>query len=850
VTASDDQDSYRLEVVRRIRAAVGTGASDLISVLARCEGADPVFVRELYEKEFPTRPLTAMSTSHIRIDPADPRISLRLPAPDPATCQWWFTSNAIGSISELVEARSSLFSNRRILCLGTPSLAYYLGHRGNIVDALDIDPDVVAALSPLPEKCSKRVYDSADPLPCEFISSVGIAIVDPPWYEAAMRSFLCRALEAAEPGGEVILTFPPRLTRPGIEAARATLLDDLMKAGHQILALERNHVRYLVPRFELAALTRRGSFAAIPWRAGDLLHIRKGSGKLSNPLPLPKSTARSFSRNPLEYRIFMKGSATLSPDVATYLLEKYSSNISTRAHPGEDPDIWSTEKVGLHIGRLDTVLAALETWQDLRTDEKAALDAVSEINGHAYSRDLISRLDEDLELWARFADPPPLRTDDEIETIKARGLTNWATKPSQRERADPTDTFRGSFQRVRDRVLWSSALRRLSNKTQLFPYTYDDQLRQRLTHSIEVSQLATTIGASFGLDRDLIEAGALAHDIGHTPFGHAGEHALHKLFNEIDKKLGGFNHYEHGVDVVRWLEGPYYVSDAIQCFGLNLTPEVLECILKHTYCQTKDEFSTEELLRRSKHTTLIPKGFCHLEGQAVRIADKISYLISDLEDGIRLGILSEIDLQSCQFFHRPPIDLIGSGSGPLYERFLSQRRLVLKILMEDVLHATSRRLSRSSSKNARNETDFLVNHSEEMQIDVAEIWSKLQAGRLHLDRVIAANLAAARTVAELTLAFALLPELVERRFREEHERLWNSEYARFYDSLAGKSVRIRKELISFLPMYTLIGKAVNITSDPDIPIMHLIMAKDYVSGLSDSRARAFHTDLFAGTGIS
>jgi dGTPase len=394
-------------------------------------------------------------------------------------------------------------------------------------------------------------------------------------------------------------------------------------------------------------------------------------------------------------------------------------------------------------------------------------------------------------------------------------------------------------------------LRRLSNKTQLFLYTYDDQLRQRLTHSIEVSQLATTIGASFGLDRDLIEAGALAHDIGHTPFGHAGEHALHKLFNEIHKKLGGFNHYEHGVDVVRWLEGPYYVSDATQFFGLNLTPEVLECILKHTYCQTRDEFSTEELLRRSKHTRLIPGGFCHLEGQAVRIADKISYLISDLEDGIRLGILSEVDLQSCQFFHRPPIDLIGSRSGPLYERFLSQRRLVLKILMEDVLHATSRRLARSSSKNARDGTEFLVNHSEEMLVDVAEIWSSLQAGRLHLDRrVIAANLAAARTVSQLTLAFALLPELIERRFQEEHERLWNSEYAQFYQRLVGNSVRIRKELISFLPMYTLIGKFVNIMLDSDIPVMHLIMAKDYVAGLSDSRARAFHTDLFAGTRVS
>lgn len=482
---SADQDSYRLEVIRRIQAAVGAGASDLISVLARCEGADPVFVRELYEKEFPTRALTTTSTFHIRIDPADPRISLRLPAPDPATCQWWFTSNAIQSISELVEARASLFSNRRIFCLGTPSLAYYLGHRGNIVDALDIDADVIAALTALPDTCSRRVYDAADQLPKELLNSASIAVLDPPWYEAAMRTFLDRALRAVELGGELILTFPPRPTRPGVEAARAVLLDDLMKAGHQILALERNHVQYLVPGFELAALSRRGSFAAIPWRTGDLLHFRKGNGSLPNAATLQKSSACSFSRNPLDFRVFIKGSATLPDNLPTYRLEQYSSNISTRAHPGEDPDIWTTEKVGLHIGRFDAVVAALKTWQNRATDKPAAFETLSKAIGLEYSRELIARLDEDLELWSRFADPPPLRTDDEIEAVKARGLTDWATKPSPREHSDPTDTFRGSFQRDRDRVLWSSALRRLSNKTQLFPYTYDDQLRQRLTHSIE-----------------------------------------------------------------------------------------------------------------------------------------------------------------------------------------------------------------------------------------------------------------------------------------------------------------------------------------------------------------------------
>ena len=108
-------------------------------------------------------------------------------------------------------------------------------------------------------------------------------------------------------GGEVILTVPPRLTRPGIEAARATLLNDLLKADHEILALEHNSVAYQVPRFEQAALGRRHPFTAIPWRIGDLLHIRKGTGILANPTPLPKSSARAFSRSAPELSRIHKG---------------------------------------------------------------------------------------------------------------------------------------------------------------------------------------------------------------------------------------------------------------------------------------------------------------------------------------------------------------------------------------------------------------------------------------------------------------------------------------------------------------------------------------------------------------
>ena len=150
MTVTDNIESYRHEVARRIHAALKSGASDLTSILRQCDGADPVLVQEICQQESPAGLPAGAATSHIRLDPADPRLSLCLPAPDPATSQWWFTSSATESLSELVEARVSLFSNPRVFCLGAPSIGHYLAYRGNVVDVLDIDPDVVDALKPLP----------------------------------------------------------------------------------------------------------------------------------------------------------------------------------------------------------------------------------------------------------------------------------------------------------------------------------------------------------------------------------------------------------------------------------------------------------------------------------------------------------------------------------------------------------------------------------------------------------------------------------------------------------------------------------------------------------------------------
>jgi dGTPase len=170
--------------------------------------------------------------------------------------------------------------------------------------------------------------------------------------------------------------------------------------------------------------------------------------------------------------------------------------------------------------------------------------------------------------------------------------------------------------------------------------------------------------------------------------------------------------------------------------------------------------------------------------------------------------------------------------------------------MEDVLQASNKRLVRLSgvsSNSVRNAGEYIINHSDEMAQEVDQIWRELQAGRLHKDsRVISANLHAARVVSELAISYSLLPQLIDERFRGEHERLWNTAYIEFYRKQVGRTVTLRKEMISFLPMHLMIGTEYQPGSDAGVPTEQLIMAKDYVAALSDARARQLHRELTEG----
>jgi dGTPase len=207
-------------------------------------------------------------------------------------------------------------------------------------------------------------------------------------------------------------------------------------------------------------------------------------------------------------------------------------------------------------------------------------------------------------------------------------LAAYATKSAEsrgRRYKEPEHPYRSAYQRDRDRIIHSTAFRRLEYKTQVFVYHEGDDYRTRLTHSIEVAQIARTISGALGLNPDLTEAIALAHDLGHTPFGHAGEEAL----NELMKRDGGFNHNRQSLRVVDLLEERYPDFP-----GLNLTWEVREGIAKHS---TAFDIGTSA-------PDLAPNEMPVMETQVVDIADEIAYDNHDLDDGLTSGLIKEEEL--------------------------------------------------------------------------------------------------------------------------------------------------------------------------------------------------------------
>ena len=213
-------------------------------------------------------------------------------------------------------------------------------------------------------------------------------------------------------------------------------------------------------------------------------------------------------------------------------------------------------------------------------------------------------------------------------------LKSYATKSNKTKGRifNEVENFvRSPYQRDRDRIIHSSSFRRLKHKTQVFVNTEGDHYRTRLTHSMEVSQIARTLARSLGLNEDLSETLSLSHDLGHTPFGHAGEEVL----GQCMKDYGGFDHNIQTLRIVTFLENKYY-----KFHGLNLTIETLDGLIKHNG-PVKDLILYKNILKKNLFNKKINfKTFPSLEAQVASISDDIAYNNHDLEDGLRAGLFT------------------------------------------------------------------------------------------------------------------------------------------------------------------------------------------------------------------
>ena len=271
----------------------------------------------------------------------------------------------------------------------------------------------------------------------------------------------------------------------------------------------------------------------------------------------------------------------------------------------------------------------------------------------------------------------PLALREELEAREARWLAPYAMKSRQtkgRQHPEPEDPYRTAYRRDRDRIIHTTAFRRLEYKTQVFVNHEGDHYRTRLTHTLEVAQIAVSIARVLRLNEDLVEAVALAHDIGHPPFGHAGEDALRELM----EGHGGFEHNIQGLRIVDLLEARYPGFP-----GLNLTWETRESINKHRTPYDQPDLTV----------ALDPNTSPLLESQIADVADEIAYDNHDLDDGLASGILKEEDLAGLDLWRqaREAVESAHRQLDPEIRRYQIIRTLINR-QVTDLIGATVERL--------------------------------------------------------------------------------------------------------------------------------------------------------------
>ncbi len=294
-------------------------------------------------------------------------------------------------------------------------------------------------------------------------------------------------------------------------------------------------------------------------------------------------------------------------------------------------------------------------------------------------------------------------------------LATYATHPeNSRGRLYPdfTNIIRSPFQRDRDRLIHSSAFRRLDGKTQVFAYHEGKNYRTRLTHSIEVSQITRTICKSLNLNEELAEALALAHDLGHSPFGHAGERGLQNAM----KKYGGFDHNIHSLKIMTKIEIHYPEFE-----GLNLTWETLEGTVKHNGPIKK--ISNNYLKDFNKKFDLDLKNYPSLEAQVASFADDIAYNNHDIDDGFRAGFFSINDLRELPFINEilAKFEAENPNADDNLRIYAITRNMIARMIFDllDNSRENIRKFNIQSPNDARRHKAFIVDFSPSMHAEIA-----------------------------------------------------------------------------------------------------------------------------------
>ncbi len=384
-----------------------------------------------------------------------------------------------------------------------------------------------------------------------------------------------------------------------------------------------------------------------------------------------------------------------------------------------------------------------------------------------------------------------IRSRVDLENLEEKTLAPYAQKSRDayhtRLHEEPQHPYRTAFQRDRDRIIHSRAFRRLKHKRQVFLISESDHYRTRITHTLEVSQLSRTMARALGLNEDLVEAIALGHDLGHTPFGHLGEKTLHAIMSgamplrglKNNSNFGGFKHNYQSLRVVDYLERKYTFK------GLNLTAPVREGILKHTRLLrgTYDypDFRYDGLHFELDHATT-------LEGQVVAICDEIAQRTHDLEDGIRAGLVELKKVKTLKIVKdtekKLHIDYLYTQDEYVYLGLLI--RALINVLVDDVIQQTLKNLQSFQKRKGRlhNFDEEIVTFSPDIDPLQKELNKFIYQEIIRFSRINWADDLAEKLLFRLFEAYfnepTLLPDYVlERYFQEKNQtftkQIFNSE---------------------------------------------------------------------------